>query len=113
MNRNDKRHATTILTPAGQGNGITVNSGTFILNGVAIRANCGRGVWVPNDAVHGHIITGCRVTDNDVALSLRGRSYIVSNNVLEGNRVNFSCTDEEVSTAKDEEKRLQSINLEL
>ena len=71
-----------------QCNGITVNSGTFILNDVAIRNNQGKGIWIPNDNVVDYIITGCKIFDNGVAYELNNvnnDSMLFANNVCNGN----------------------------
>ncbi len=66
-------------------NGITVNSGSFILDGVWVSYNRGRGIWVPNSSVSEYTITGCRIMDNGQPISLDGSWYIVANNVFARN----------------------------
>ena len=51
-------------------NGITVLSGTFILSGVEIRNNQGRGVWVQGTAPTEYVISGCRIFSNGLGLDL-------------------------------------------
>ena len=66
-------------------NGITVNSGSFVLNGVSVRNNLGRGIWVPNTTVKDYAITGCRVVDNGQGAKLTGSNYLLANNVFTRN----------------------------
>lgn len=73
--------------PATERNGITVNSGSFVLNGVSMRNNLGRAIWVPNSGVKDYTITGCRVVDNGQGAKLTGLNYLVSNNVFSRNAV--------------------------
>ena len=64
-------------------NGITINSGTFILNGVTVRNNQGKGIWIPNGAVNNYVISNCKIFANGVAYSLNGASnYVFQNNVF-------------------------------
>ncbi len=56
-------------------NGITVNSGTFILNAVEVRNNLGKGIWVPNGNVNEYIINSCRVFTNGVGFDLVSLSF--------------------------------------
>lgn len=66
-------------------NGIVVNSGTFVLSGVHIRNNLGKGIWVPNSNVTGYVITGCGISDNGQGVKLLGSSFLVSHNVFARN----------------------------
>eukprot|EP01084_Bolivina_argentea_P016815 31413_1 len=69
-------------------NGITVNSGSFILNGVAIRNNKGKGIWIANDKVNGYIITNCKIFSNGIGYKLNGvTDYIFNNNICNNNGV--------------------------
>ena len=68
----------------GAGNGMTVRSGSFVLHGVAVRANRGHGLDVA-DAVRDHVVTGCRFTENGVGAIVRGRGYVCANNVYAHN----------------------------
>lgn len=74
----------TATDPAGK-NGLVINSGSFTLNGVIIRNNQGKGVWVPNGTVKGYVISGCKINNNGQGALLNGTSYIVSNNVFSQN----------------------------
>jgi hypothetical protein len=69
-----------------QCNGITVNGGTFVLSGVAIRNNQGTGIWTPSDKVTGYVISGCRVTDNGFGARLAGQDFTVTGSVFRGNK---------------------------
>ena len=79
--------ANGIADPNNGANGITINSGSFVLTGIAIRNNQGRGVWVPsNNNVRKYSITGCRITDNtNRGVDLVGNGYICTNNLFSGN----------------------------
>ena len=66
-------------------NGITANSGSFTLNGVSIRNNLGRGIWVPNSSVKDYVISGCRVVDNGQGAKVTGSNYILANNIFARN----------------------------
>lgn len=68
-------------------NGLVVNSGTLILNGVHVRNNLGRGVWIPNESVREYVITGCRIVENGQGVKLTGTCYQLSNNVFARNRL--------------------------
>jgi hypothetical protein len=66
-------------------NGIVVNSGSFTLNGVSVRNNLGRGIWVPNTTVKDYVISGCRIVDNGQGVKLTGSNYLVANNIFTRN----------------------------
>ncbi|KAH3762025.1 Pectate lyase superfamily protein [Pelomyxa schiedti] len=66
-------------------NGITVNAGSFVLNGVQIRNNKGHAVWVPNDSVSQYIISGNRFYTNGIAMNLSGSNYVATSNVCADN----------------------------
>jgi hypothetical protein len=68
-----------------QCNGLTVNGGTFVLNGVSVRNNKGTGIWTPNEQVTGFIVSGCRITDNGFGAKLSGHDFVVTANVFSGN----------------------------
>ena len=68
-------------------NGITINSGTFILNGVEVRNNKGRGIWITNPSVTQFQIIACRIFANGQGWNVNGSSFIVSNNVCRSNLV--------------------------
>jgi hypothetical protein len=70
----------------GEGNGITVNAGSFILSGTAVRNNKGKGVWVPSDAVSNFIVSNNQIFANGVGAVLRGRAYSVTGNVFHDNK---------------------------
>ena len=61
--------------------GSTANSGTFILNGVVIRNNQGRGVWVPNEAVVNYMINGCYFYENNVQFELNDNTHSFTSNL--------------------------------
>ena len=67
-------------------NGITVNSGSFILDGVEVRNNNGRGIWVTNKSVNQFQIISCRIFANGQGYNINGSSFIVSNNICNTNR---------------------------
>jgi hypothetical protein len=67
-------------------NGITAKSGTFILNGVHIRNNKGRGIWIVNQSVTQVQITSSRIYQNGQGLYINGSSFILSNNICEQNQ---------------------------
>ncbi|UJR07336.1 hypothetical protein I4U23_011623 [Adineta vaga] len=71
-------------------NGITVKSGTFILNGVHVRNNKGKGIWVMNKSVTQFQIIASRIFENGQGLYINGSSFIVSNNIcMENQLANF------------------------
>lgn len=70
--------------------GLVVNSGSFLLTGVAIRNNRGKGVWVANSNTREYTITGCRISDNVQGLNLMGLDYVVSNNIFARNTNQFA-----------------------
>jgi hypothetical protein len=78
-------------------NGITVNSGSFILNGVEVRNNNGRGIWVTNKSVTQFQIISCRIFANGQGLNINGSSFIVSNNICNSNRSPNFIIDSESS----------------
>jgi hypothetical protein len=71
--------------PAQQCNGMTVNSGSFMLTGVEIRNNHGKGVWVPNPAAVKYTINGCRIFSNGQGVNLEGNAYVFTSNICDGN----------------------------
>ncbi len=74
-------------------NGITVKSGTFILSGVEVRNNKGRGIWISNQSVTQFQITSCRIFANGQGLYVNGSSFIISNNVCNANQLPNVITD--------------------
>jgi hypothetical protein len=66
-------------------NGMTVNSGSFMLTGVEIRNNKGRGIWVPNPNVVQYTINGCHIFENGQGLNLVGDEYVVTSNICSRN----------------------------
>jgi hypothetical protein len=74
-------------------NGITVNSGSFILNGVEVRNNHGRGIWVTNKSVTQFQIISCRLFENGQGLNVNGSSFIISNNLCNSNQLPNVITD--------------------
>lgn len=67
-------------------NGMTVNSGSFILNGVEVRNNKGRGIWITNKSVTQFQIISCRIFANGQGWNINGSSFIVSNNICNANQ---------------------------
>ena len=80
-------NAGNYLGASGPGNGMTINSGSFTLDGVNVRSNKGVGLWIPNGAVINYTITGCRFTFNGQALNIAGSSFIVSSNLFSSNSI--------------------------
>ena len=69
-----------------QCNGMTVNSGTFVLSGVEVRNNKGKGIWTLNsDKVRGFTVSGCRITDNGIGAKLAAQEFALTGNVFSGN----------------------------
>ncbi|CAF3872688.1 unnamed protein product [Rotaria sp. Silwood1] len=68
-------------------NGITINSGSFILNGVEVRNKHGRGIWVTNKSVTQFQIISCRLFENEQEMNSDGTSFIISNNLCNSNNV--------------------------
>ena len=76
-------------------NGITINSGSFILDGVEVRNNNGRGIWVTNKSVTQFQIISCRIFANGQGLNVNGSSFIISNNICNSNKSpNVIATDQ-------------------
>ncbi len=71
-----------------QCNGITVNSGSFSLNGVAIRNNQGKGIYVPNEKVQDFVVNGCKIYGNGIAMDLvnngTNMDYVYMANLCKG-----------------------------
>ncbi len=85
--------AISVANPNFGAHGLIVNSGSFLLTGVAIRNNRGKGVWVANSNTKEYTITGCRISDNGQGLNLMGSNYVVSNNIFARNANQFSGTN--------------------
>ena len=68
----------------GECNGITVNAGSFALNGVAIRWNKGVGVWTPGTAKN-FVINGNQIFSNGRGALLGGEAHVVTGNVFSDN----------------------------
>jgi len=65
-------------------NGITALSGTFILSGVEIRNNQGRGIWVQGSTTQ-YVVNGCRIFANGIGMDLSGSDYVVNGNLCSSN----------------------------
>lgn len=78
-------------------NGLTVLSGTFILNGVEVRNNNGRGIWIPNKSVTQYQIIGCRIFANGQGLNVTGSSFMITNNVCNSNQLPNAISGTETS----------------
>ncbi|CAF3792045.1 unnamed protein product [Rotaria sp. Silwood1] len=78
-------------------NGLTVHSGTFILNGVEIRNNNGRGIWIPNKSVTQYQIISCRIFANGQGLNVTGSSFMITNNVCNSNQLPNTISGTETS----------------
>ena len=68
-------------------NGITVKSGTFILTGVEVRNNHGRGIWIPNSSMTQYQIVACRIFANGQGMNVTGREFMITNNVCQANQL--------------------------
>ncbi len=68
-------------------NGMTIHSGSFILNGVEIRNNHGKGIWVTNPSVKQFQITSSRIFQNGQGLYLNASSFILSTNLCDSNQL--------------------------
>ena len=70
---------------AGQCNGITVNAGSFVLTGVAVRNNKGIGIWALGSADN-YIVSGNQIFSNGIGARLEsGDAYTVVGNVFHDN----------------------------
>ncbi|CAF1365180.1 unnamed protein product [Rotaria sp. Silwood1] len=78
-------------------NSLTVHSGTFILNGVEIRNNNGRGIWIPNKSVTQYQIISCRIFANGQGLNVTGSSFMITNNVCNSNQLPNTISGTETS----------------
>eukprot|EP00026_Physarum_polycephalum_P009903 Phypoly_transcript_10040.p1 GENE.Phypoly_transcript_10040~~Phypoly_transcript_10040.p1 ORF type:complete len:413 (+),score=54.79 Phypoly_transcript_10040:180-1241(+) len=85
--------------PDAECNGITVLSGTFILSGVEIRNNQGRGVWVQGTDPTEYVISGCRIFANGMGLDLAGTNYVINGNMCSSNQKNNSFVGSSSITA--------------
>ena len=73
-------------------NGLNVNSGSFILNGLAVRNNQGHGILVGNDKVTDFVITNCKIFSNGISYSLpMGSNYKLANNICTNNKNGPGC----------------------
>lgn len=66
-------------------NGLTMWSGTVVMNGVEVRQNNGRGVWLGEDTSN-FVINGCRFHLNAQALNVSGSQYTFTGNLCVGNK---------------------------
>ena len=64
---------------------MTINAGTFVLSGVEVRNNKGKGIWTPSNRTVGYTVTGCRIVDNGEGANLSGQGFIINGNVFRGN----------------------------
>jgi hypothetical protein len=78
-------------------NGITINSGSFIINGVEVRNNKGRGIWVTNKSVTQFQIISSRIFANGQGLNINGSSFIISNNICNSNQLPNFISDTQPS----------------
>eukprot|EP01084_Bolivina_argentea_P063414 115788_1 len=69
-------------------NGLTVNSGTFILNGLIIRQNKGKAIWIENEDVKEYVINGCYFFDNNINWILNNQSKNIVNNICYPHKTN-------------------------
>jgi len=84
-------------------NGITALSGRLTLNGLQIRNNKGKGVWIANPSVYDYVINGCTIFQNGQGVILQGTNYVFSGNLCDSNekpnsingtginQLNFKC----------------------
>jgi len=70
-----------IADPTFGAHGLVVNSGTFAMNGVLIRANVNKGIWVPNPSPSDYVISGCKFDGNGQAIWANGQNYVCTSNV--------------------------------
>ena len=70
-------------------NGLTVYSGTFILNGLVVRQNKGKAIWIQNDDVKDYIINGCYFFDNNIDWILNKQVGNIANNICYPNKANL------------------------
>lgn len=68
----------------GQCNGITVNAGSFMLTGAAVRFNKGIGVWAPGSAAN-YVVSSNQIFSNGQGAVLGGDAYTVTGNVFHDN----------------------------
>ncbi|CAF3204353.1 unnamed protein product [Rotaria socialis] len=78
-------------------NGLTVRSGTFILNGVEVRNNNGRGIWIPNKSVTQYQIIACRIFANGQGFNVTGSSFMITNNICNSNQIPNAISGTETS----------------
>ncbi|CAF2091842.1 unnamed protein product [Rotaria magnacalcarata] len=78
-------------------NGLTVRSGKFILNGVEVRNNNGRGIWIPNKSVTQYHIIACRIFANGQGLNVTGSSFMITNNICNSNQLPNAISGTETS----------------
>lgn len=91
-----------------QCNGMTVNSGTFMMNGVIIRNNLGKGIWIPNENVVNYMINNCYFYLNNIAYLLNNNSYLFENNMCYGNGIGYAKVN---TPTKDKHFKLSSTKV--
>ncbi|CAF1194458.1 unnamed protein product [Adineta ricciae] len=81
-------------------NGITIKSGSFILDGVHVRNNKGKGIWIVNQSVTQFQIISSRIFQNGQGLFINGSTFIISNNICKENQIDnwiFNTTSSIIS----------------
>ena len=69
-------------------NGMTIHGGTFILNGLIIRANKGKAIWIASDDVKDYTINGCYFQNNNIDWILNKQTRNIANNICYPSKTN-------------------------
>ena len=67
-------------------NGITLLSGSVILNGLEIRNNQGRAIWMDSSSIDQVQITSSRIFANGQAFYINTSTFIIANNICSSNK---------------------------
>lgn len=82
-------------------NGITILSGSVILNGLEIRNNQGRAIWMDNPSIGQVQITSSRIFANGQAFYVNVSTFIIANNICSSNKQANVIVPSQSSIVKD------------
>ena len=69
--------------------------GSFILTGVIVRNNHGRGIWIDNPSMCNFVVSGCHFYGNGQNLNIVGDSYTITGSIFQNGE-----NKDEIGTAK-------------
>ena len=58
-------------------------TGSFVLSGVTVRNNKGRGIWIDNPSMSNFIVSGCNFYGNGMNLDIVGDSYTITGSIFQ------------------------------